>query len=226
MVLKISIPKPQSAYSNLKAVLVGALLAFFAVSHASAHPHAWVSLSTEFIINDEAQLTEIRQRWLFDDMYSALTIDGIYQEYPDFQAGLNTHGESIVTYLDSVNYYSNLQTTKNLVEIPKPSHWLLTTVNDRQQLVLELHFTLSKPVDISDPFQWRVFDPTYYVSMEHETIEFVSIINDSTSECQPELLQGDPSEEQIRYAASLDKSQQAENGLGKYFAQTVTVACY
>lgn len=44
---------------------------------AAAHPHVFVSVSAEVQYDAEGQLTGIRHRWAFDEMYSASAVLGL-----------------------------------------------------------------------------------------------------------------------------------------------------
>lgn len=46
------------------------------VTEASAHPHVWVSVETT-VIYAEGTITGLRQRWLFDEIYSSMAIQGL-----------------------------------------------------------------------------------------------------------------------------------------------------
>jgi ABC-type uncharacterized transport system substrate-binding protein len=194
----------------------------------SAHPHSWISLTSDFVINDDAKLVQIRQRWIFDAFYSALTLDDISKTYPDRSMGLEVQASDMVKHLASVDYFSHLQVGDAVMDIPRPNKWHLSTMalGDEEVLIFEMHFDVPATKLTDETIQWSVYDPTYYVSMNHESVEYVRLVNDSVLECEPTLKQGEPTDEQIMYAASLDKTQPDSSGLGQYFAQQITVTCF
>ena len=57
-----------------------ALAVFFAfllaAAPARAHPHAWIDLKTTVLFDDQGRVTGLRQRWVFDEVYSMFAIDG------------------------------------------------------------------------------------------------------------------------------------------------------
>lgn len=220
----ISSISPRSFMRKSALLCLATLLSGF----VSAHPHSWISLTSDFVINDDAKLVQIRQRWIFDAFYSALTLDDISKTYPDRSMGLEVQASDMVKHLASVDYFSHLQVGDAVMDIPRPNKWHLSTMalGDEEVLIFEMHFDVPATKLTDETIQWSVYDPTYYVSMNHESVEYVRLVNDSVLECEPTLKQGEPTDEQIMYAASLDKTQTDSSGLGQYFAQQITVTCF
>lgn len=193
-----------------------------------AHPHSWVNLTSDFVIDENNQLVEVRQRWIFDAFYSALTLDDLRKQFPSDDIGLRVFGDDVVNNMASVNYFSNLSQAGKIIPLGLPYKWHFSTfkLGDEELLVAEMLFRVSNTPLLNASIEWSVYDPTYYVDMRHDDIEKIRIINLSTSECQPELLEPDPTDDQIMYAASLDKTQTNSTGLGQIFAQKVTLSCF
>ena len=61
------------------------LLALFWSSHIAAHPHSWINLKTDFILDDQGRLSGITQHWEFDAYYSMMTYADIMNEHGDEQ---------------------------------------------------------------------------------------------------------------------------------------------
>ncbi len=212
---------------NLKPLLPLALCLICSTSFA--HPHRWVNLTTDFVINETEQLIEVRQRWIFDELYSAYTLADLRAGYGDeLDEGLAELGNQMVNNMLAVRYFSHLLVGEENVDLVRPSKHHLTAVkvNDVEVMILEMHFPIPAQSLNARPISWSVYDPEYYVDMRHERVDNIRLVNNSTMECSPELQEGEPTKEQIQYAASLDKNQQASDGLGKYFAETVRLECF
>lgn len=201
---------------------------FVATSWVQAHPHSWVNLTAEFEINEQGELVGVHQRWIFDAFYSALTIADLQSEGSDFDTALNGLKADMVFHLNNVGYYSHLQVGKEAKALGFPNKSDLYTVKaaDQELLILEFRWALAATELAEKTVQWQVFDPTFYVDMRYDSVEQVVINNRSSNECQPTLIESNPTDEQRAYAASLDKSQTETTGLGQLFAQTVTVQCF
>ena len=59
-----------------------ALLAFasavgFGATAAQAHPHVWITSSSELVYAEDGSITGVRHAWTFDDMFSTYALQGI-----------------------------------------------------------------------------------------------------------------------------------------------------
>lgn len=210
----------------LRAGLSACLLVFS--SFLFAHPHSWVNVTSDFVINENDALVEVRQRWIFDAFYSAITLDDLRKQFPTDAMALKVFSDDVVNNMERVNYFSHLKQGARNIPITRPYKWNLSTfkIGDEELLVLEMLFKVPEtPLTVSS-IEWSVYDPTYYVDMRHDDIDKIRILNIGTSECQPELEEPNPTDEQILYAASLDVNQKDTAGLGQVFAQKVTLSCF
>ena len=60
--------------------LVGLLLAgvfAIAASAAQAHPHVWITASSELIYAPDGSISGVRHAWTFDDMFSTYALQGL-----------------------------------------------------------------------------------------------------------------------------------------------------
>ena len=65
--------KPFARLTVLSAVAAGSLAA---VQPAGAHPHVWIAVETT-VVYDKQTVTGLRQRWLFDEIYTSMAIQGL-----------------------------------------------------------------------------------------------------------------------------------------------------
>jgi ABC-type uncharacterized transport system substrate-binding protein len=49
----------------------------FAAAPASAHPHVWVTASSELLYREDGAIVGVRHAWTFDDMFSTYALQGI-----------------------------------------------------------------------------------------------------------------------------------------------------
>lgn len=207
----------------MKRLLV-ACLCLWPVS-ALLHPHSWINLTTDFVISETEQLTQIRQRWIFDEFYSAMMLADLDRQFPDRPMALLAHGNDMIQSLSKHHFFSHLTLGKRVHSLPAPSEHQLSVVStqDTDMLVLEMVFELPD-VPVND-IRWQVYDPTYYVSMRHDDINRIRVHNHSSLECMPTLIEPNPTDEQMDYASSLDQTQTETDGLGQLFAQEVILKC-
>ncbi|TXR53485.1 DUF1007 family protein [Reinekea thalattae] len=210
----------------LRQLVLFSLLLIANVAHS--HPHAWVSLTSDFVINEQTELYEVRQRWIFDPFYSLVILDDLRKQYTDDELALRMQADQIVNNLQALGYYSHLSLNSQPIDLGRPYKWHMSTatVGDDEIMILEMLFSVSPISLINHQVEWTVFDPTYYVSMRHDAIDYIRIINASSAECEPQLIEPTPTDEQIMLASSLDKTQTSTEGLGEIFAQRSTIQCF
>lgn len=127
------------------------LVAFMTPIAVNAHPHNWISLKTEFTINDKGQLTGVLQHWQFDVYYSAIRLDEIKKGYAQQQQGLDAIAKEMAENLGSFDYFSELKIDSMQIKLPMPNTASLNPIseNAQQVLMLTMQFQLKKPQAIS-----------------------------------------------------------------------------
>lgn len=58
----------------MAAICVAALLTS---PHAVAHPHVWVTVACDLILDGERNIVGIAERWTFDEMFSSFAVNGL-----------------------------------------------------------------------------------------------------------------------------------------------------
>ena len=62
---------------RLSLIVITAIFSIaFAVS-ANAHPHVWVAVKTTVMYDKEGAVAALRHRWIFDELYTAMAIEGL-----------------------------------------------------------------------------------------------------------------------------------------------------
>lgn len=216
-----------ASISKLTASLVAIALAMGA-NIAQAHPHNWIELSSRFVLDDQARLVRIEQRWEFDFYYSLMMHADLLNEFGSEEKGLPATADDFIRNLESYHYFSTLELDDKQVDLGVPEGYKLSTKMREGQmvLVLDMSFEIEQKLPIeSKTVSWRVFDPTYYIAMNHVTESNLEIVGGNATECSKTLEFPEPSEDLIDYAQSLDRSQKDTDGLGASFAETAFIRC-
>lgn len=133
---------------------------------ATAHPHVWVKVETT-VVYEQGAIAALAQRWTFDDLYTAMAIqgldtnnDGTYdrQELAEL-AQVNMDG------LKEFDYFTFPQLGGAKLALGEPKdYWL-----ELAEGVLTLHFDLP----LADPvlaeaegFTFAVYDPSYFIAFD------------------------------------------------------------
>ncbi len=194
----------------------------------TAHPHYWINLKTDMILDEGGRLAAIRQHWAFDVYFSMMTVADIVNEHGDKEIGLTKMADQMMDNLAKHQYFSTLIVDGADVVLARPSAYQLTenTQQEPSILELEMRFDISPPVAIQDKsVVWSVFDPTYYIAMNYSKVENLSIKGAKDAQCKLDLDLPSPSSELTEYAQSLDRSQKETDGLGINFAEKIRINC-
>lgn len=195
----------------------------------SAHPHNWISMATDFVIDSEGLLDEIHQQWTFDVYYSTLAIADLENQYGSLDVGLKLMGQQMVENLLPHHYFSHLKIEGVDEPLPFPNRHLLSSRKDdngRRILSLSMTFEMDRQLPLKNSrLSYRVYDPTFYIDMSYQDLTRIRVSHLGDFECVKQLEDASPTAQIIEYASSLDQSETSIDGLGEKFAQTFELHC-
>jgi ABC-type uncharacterized transport system substrate-binding protein len=203
---------------NVLIVIAGLVVA----SPASAHPHVWVTMTSELIYAPDGSITGIRQHWVFDDMFSAFSTQGLESK----EKGKFTREELAplakvnVESLKDYGYftYATADGAKAPLADPLPDYWL-----DYKDEILTLHFTLPfKPPVKAKNLVIEVYDPTYFVDMEMAKDNAVRLVG-APAACKFTVAL--PRELTYAEGKILSNNPESLNNWGANFANKISVTC-
>lgn len=203
-------------------VLLGALLPFAVMGH----PHNWIDLRIEARFDNDGRVTGLYQKWLFDDYYSVFITEGMDGDgdgKPD-QSQLEGLRKTIFGNLDDFNFFTHIEQEGQKVPCSPVSQGAIRMRSHRLEISFFLPFESPRDPRLS-PLSYRVFDPSYYIEMLHAEAKDAIVLDDAPDGCRHRLKQPNPDPEKVAYAASLPANQNGGNGLGKFFAEIVTIEC-
>jgi len=146
----------------IASVFAGLCVVFAFAKGAQAHPHVWVTVSSEVIYDAKGEVTGIRHAWKFDDMYSAFATEGL----PQATKGVFTREELAglaevnITNLKDSDFFTYVKAGgKDLALADATDYWL-----DYKDEVLTLYFTLPLKTPAKEKeLSLEIYDPTFFV---------------------------------------------------------------
>lgn len=191
-----------------------------------AHPHSWIDMVSQLQINRDGQLTELRLAWLFDEFYSASILDDAKANGRSPEQELAIFAKETIANLATENYLNRMNWHGQKIRFSKPvTNYQVRMVQGQIRLDYTLPLPTPLPLD-EQGLTFGIYDSTYYVEMLHKQPEAIQLQGEGAHLCQRQLVPPNPSAEQQAYAISLDKTQQAEEGLGTAFAEQVLISCH
>lgn len=205
----------------------GAVLAGSAVP-AAAHPHVWVTVETT-VLYEGGAITGLQHKWTFDDMYTAMAIQGL-DANGDGQYSREELKELAQVNIDGLRefgYFTVAKLGKAPVNAKPPVDYYL----EYKDGLLSLHFTLpfAEPVLSDAPdFNFAVFDESFFIAFDFEKEDPVKLAG-APQGCAANI--GIP-ENELAELQALNESfggqlttGDANQGMGLGYARTVTLGC-
>ncbi|MGR5145691.1 DUF1007 family protein [Photobacterium alginatilyticum] len=198
-------------------------LAVFVAPSVQAHPHSWIDMKT-YIEGKDGMITGFKMEWSFDAMTSAYMLDGEDISSENEQQTFRKVSASVLENMKYEHYFTYFYDGDTPIKYKVAHSEKLT--RDRAKLVLSFELPLSKPKPVTqDTLRLLIFEPGYYVDMAWKSATDVVLSADLARQCQLEMIEPDPTPEQMTYAMSLPADADPDNALGQLFTQTVKIHC-
>jgi ABC-type uncharacterized transport system substrate-binding protein len=132
---------------------------------ASAHPHVWVTVSSELVYAPDGKITGVRHTWTFDDMFSVFATQGIESKKKgEFtREELAPLAEVNVASLREYDYFTYGSVNGKPLEFNEPAAGYYLEF-DPKETVLTLHFTLPLKVPVkAKKLTIEVYDREFFI---------------------------------------------------------------
>lgn len=198
------------------------LLIILVSSQVYAHPHSFITLKTEFFVEND-KLTKLNFTWTMDELTSSyLELEHTKNPKQTLNDLMHNIEENSLFSVLSINTKT---ANKTVSLIPLNQDAKLDFSHNKA--ILNFEAQLKEPILIShNQFELTTYEETFYVDMYYEQDTDVTINNDS---CKIVIDKPIPDDSILSYAQALDKDEQplqTENFiLGKLFAQKVVIIC-
>jgi ABC-type uncharacterized transport system substrate-binding protein len=190
---------------------------------AQAHPHVWITASSQLIYGPDGAITGVRHAWTFDDMFSTYALQGIETKTKGVYSReeLAPLAQTNVESLREYGFFTFAKADGKKEKFQEPVDYFL----EYRDAALTLHFTLPlktpvKPRELSI----EVFDPSFFIDF-------------GFAKKDPVTLVGAPAACQMKFERPTDGAAGAQkigeqnflsgnnSNYGAMFANKVTVEC-
>lgn len=206
--------------------LLGCLLAAamtLAAGAANAHPHVWITATSELLYAADGSITGVRHAWTFDDMFSTYAVQGLESKtkgsYTREELGplAQTNVESLKEYA----YFTFARADGKKERFQEPVDYFL----DYKDTALTLHFTLPLKTPVK-PKQLvlEVFDRSFFIDFQMAKDSPVKLVG-APAGCQMKLERpndGTASAQKLNEQTFLNGE---NSNFGMMFTNRITVDC-
>ena len=137
----------------------------FGVSTAQAHPHVWITATSELIYAPDGAITGVRHAWTFDDMFSTYALQGIETKTKGVYSReeLGSLAQTNVESLKEFGFFTFARADGKKEKFQEPTDYYL----EYKDASLTLHFVLPlktpvKPKELAV----EVFDPAFFIDFK------------------------------------------------------------
>jgi ABC-type uncharacterized transport system substrate-binding protein len=149
---------------------------------AQAHPHVWITASSELIYAPDGSISGVRHAWTFDDMFSTYALQGLEAKtrgaYSREELGplAQTNVESLKEY----GFFTFAKADGKKAKFQEPVDYFL----EYKDAALTLHFTLPLKTPVKPrELVLDVFDPEFFIDFKFADKDPVRLVG-APAACQ------------------------------------------
>lgn len=219
---------PKEFVSMKPSSLILAAAACLAPCAALAHPHIYAEARLEIVADDTNQITELRNVWRFDELFSASVVMD-YDKNSNAQLDadeLQEVGQTVLDSLQEYNYYTAIVDNGKNVNVTRPD--AITADYKDGQLLLMFAVKPAEPMALKGNISFGVYDPTMYTAMDFPTDADLAPIGTQLNACEHKVVRPDPDEVLAQNQDNLTEAffnDPAGTDMSKMFATRIEFKC-
>ncbi len=132
---------------------------------AQAHPHVWITVSSELLYAPDGSISGVRHAWTFDDMFTAYALQGIEAKTKGVYSRdeLASLAQTNVNSLKEFAFFTFAKADGRKEKFQEPVDYFL----DYKDAALTLHFTLPLKTPVKPKqLALEVFDPSFFIDFK------------------------------------------------------------
>jgi ABC-type uncharacterized transport system substrate-binding protein len=191
---------------------------------AQAHPHVWITATSELLYAPDGSVTGVRHAWTFDDMFSTYALQGLETKKKGVYSReeLAPLAQTNVESLKEFRYFSFARADGKKQKFEEPIDYFL----EYRDAALTLHFTLPLKTPVKPKqLALEVFDPEFFIDFQFAKKDPVRLVG-APAGCQLQFQRpndGSVSAQQLNEQTFADGGD--NSNFGAMFANKITVDC-
>ncbi len=188
---------------------------------ARAHPHVWITSTSELLYAPDGSITGVRHAWTFDDMFTTYALQGIETK----TKGVYTREQLAPLAKDNVEnlkefaYFTFAKADGKKAKFEEPIDYFL----DYKDSALTLHFTLPLKAPVK-PKQLAldIFDPSFFIDFKFEDKDPVKLVG-APETCELKVQR--PGEADVKKLTEEMITSGDQSKYGAMYANKIAVNC-
>jgi ABC-type uncharacterized transport system substrate-binding protein len=217
------LPEVHTAIRRLLGSLLVAGVLTLGANMAQAHPHVWITASSELIYAPDGSISGVRHAWTFDDMYSTYVLQDIESKTKGIYSReeLEPLAQTNIESLHEFGFFTFAKADGKKQKFQEPVDYFL----EYKDSLLTLHFTLLLKAPVKPKLLvLEVFDPEFFIDFKFTENDPVRLVG-APADCQMQFQR--PSDGTAN-AQKLGEQNFMDGGNANYgalFANKIMVEC-
>ncbi len=210
------------ALARLLAPLLAATPAL-GIGAAEAHPHVWITSSSELIYAADGSITGVRHAWTFDDMFSTYALQGIETKTKGVYSReeLKPLAQTNVESLKEFGFFTFAKADGKKEKFEEPVDYFL----EYKDALLTLHFTLPLKAPVrAKLLTMDVFDPSFFIDFKFADKDPVKLVG-APAACQMKFQRPNDGSAAAQKLGEQSFAGGDNSNYGMIFANKITVDC-
>jgi len=211
------------AIRRLLALLLFAAGMILAANPAQAHPHVWITATSELIYAPDGSITGVRHAWTFDDMFSTYALQGIETKVKGVYSReeLAPLAQTNVESLKEFKFFTFAKADGKKEKFQEPIDYFL----EYKDSVLTLHFTLLLKAPVKPKqLALEVFDPSYFIDFQFVEKDPITLVG-APAACQMKLQRPNDGSANAQRLSENNFANGDNSNYGAMFANKISVDC-
>lgn len=212
---------------KLKRSLLGLLLLAgvlaFGPKQAQAHPHVWISASSQVIYAPDGSMSGVRHAWTFDDMFSTYALQGIETKVKGVYSReeLAPLAQTNVESLKEFDFFTFAKADGKKEKFLEPVDYFL----EYKDAALTLHFTLPLKTPVKPKaLALEVFDPAFFIDFKFDDKDPIKLVG-APAACQMKFQRPHDGTAAAQKLNEDNFASGDNSNYGAMFANKITVQC-
>jgi ABC-type uncharacterized transport system substrate-binding protein len=194
-----------------------------AATAAQAHPHVWITATSELIYGPDGAISGVRHAWTFDDMFSTYALQGIETKTKGVYSReeLASLAQTNVESLKEFGFFTFAKADGKKEKFQEPVDYFLEYKDE----ALTLHFTLPLRTPLkSRELALEVFDPAFFIDFKFADKDPVKLVG-APATCEMKFQRPNDGTANAQKIGEQNFLGGDNSNYGAMFANKITVEC-